>query len=296
MTNNDHDQRPGAAETARSLLALLPIKRFREPPPVVGVLRLAGIVGQMGPLRRGLVLTALAGAIERAFKLAHLKAVALAVNSPGGSAVQSALIAGRIRALAEETGVPVFAFAEDVAASGGYWLATAADEIYANENSLVGSIGVVSGGFGFPALLRRLGIERRLHTAGEQKAILDPFLAENPDDVDKLHEIQADIHESFKDHVRRRRGVRLKAPDDELFSGAFWTGRRALELGLIDGIGDLRGVMRQRFGDDVKLRPVVTARPWWRRRPGRGAGEAGDWAEGLLAAVEERLWWGRFGL
>ena len=294
--NNDQDRNPSAAETARSLLALLPIKRFREPPPVVAVVRLAGIVGHMGPLRHGLSLAALAGAIERAFKLANLEAVALAVNSPGGSAVQSALIAGRIRALAEEKGVPVFAFAEDVAASGGYWLALAADEIYANENSLIGSIGVVSGGFGFPTLLRRLGIERRLHTAGEQKAILDPFLAENPDDVDKLHEIQSDIHESFKDHVRRQRGARLKAPEDELFSGAFWTGRRALELGLIDGIGDLRGVMRQRFGDEVRLRPVVTARPWWRRRPGRGTGDAGDWAAGLLAAVEERLWWSRFGL
>ncbi|MDP6787745.1 MAG: S49 family peptidase [Rhodospirillales bacterium] len=294
--NQDPDRRSTIAKTGRSVLALLPIKRLRHPPPVVGVLRLAGIIGQIGPLRRGLSLANLAGAIERAFKLTNLKAVALAVNSPGGSAVQSALIAERIRVLAEEKDVPVFAFAEDVAASGGYWLATAADEIYANENSLIGSIGVVSGGFGFPALLRRLGIERRLHTAGEQKAILDPFLAEKPDDVEKLGQIQADIHGSFKDHVRRRRGTRLKAADDELFSGAFWTGRRAQEMGLIDGIGDLRGIMRQRFGDDVKLRPVVAARPWWRRRAGRGADAAEDWTAGLLAAVEERLWWGRFGL
>ncbi|MEE8275915.1 MAG: S49 family peptidase [Alphaproteobacteria bacterium] len=283
------------------LRALVPIKRFRSPPPAVGVLRLAGILGQLGPVRRGLTLAALADSIERAFSLRHLEAVALAINSPGGSPVQAALIARRIRALAEEKGVPVYAFAEDVAASGGYWLALAGDEIYAEESSIIGSIGVVSAGFGFPGLLKRIGIERRLHTAGERKAMLDPFLQERTDDVERLKTIQRDIHESFERIVRERRGGKLAAPEEELFSGEFWTGRRALELGLIDGIGDMRTVLRERFGDRVRLRLVGDRRRWWRRRFGFTGGwreppDAGQWVGGALAAVEERLLWGRFGL
>ena len=289
----------------RSLLALVPVERLRNPPPVVAVLGFTGVIGNMGPLRRGLSLAAVADQIETAFKMRRLGAVALAINSPGGSPVQAALIARRIRALAEEKNIPVFAFAEDVAASGGYWLACAGDEIYAQESSIVGSIGVVTQGFGFAGLMKRLGIERRLHTAGERKAILDPFLTEKPEDVERLKEIQEDIHGAFKDLVRERRAGKLKAPEDELFSGAFWTGRKALEVGLIDGIGDMRGVLRERFGENVKLRLVAGPRPWLRRRlglampgggTGRGFGDPGDWAAGLLAAVEERLWWGRFGL
>ena len=195
--------------------------------------------------------------------------------------------------------MPVYAFAEDVAASGGYWLACAADEIHAEAASLIGSIGVVSAGFGFHGLLRRLGVERRLHRVGPDKAMLDPFLAERAEDVERLRAIHEDVHEGFKEMVRERRAGRLKAPEDELFSGAFWTGRKALEMGLIDGIGDLRSVMRERFGDDVKLRPVGVGRRWLRRRfglAGWGAPDPFDWAAGVLAAVEERLWWGRFGL
>ena len=271
------------------------MERFRQPPPVVAVVRLAGIIGRLGSLRRGLALATLAPVIERAFRIRRLSAVALAVNSPGGSPVQAALIAGRIRALADEKGIPVFAFAEDVAASGGYWLALAADEVFADTSSIVGSIGVVTSGFGFPELLKRAGIERRLHTAGENKAMLDPFLDEKPEDVEHLTAIQEDIHETFKEHVRKRRGDRLAAPEEELFSGAFWTGRRALELGLIDGIGDLRQVLRERFGDKVRLRPVGVRRGW---RPWRSGSIAAspDWASGLVAAVEERLMWNRFGV
>jgi signal peptide peptidase SppA len=285
----------------RSLLAIIPIRRFRHPPAVVAVLRLNGVIGGGGALRRGMSLATLASTIERAFKLGGLKAVALSINSPGGTPVQAALIAQRIRRLAEEKKVPVFAFAEDVAASGGYWLATAADEIFADENSIVGSIGVVSGGFGFTELIGRIGVQRRLYTSGERKAMLDPFLDEKPEDVTRLRAIQSDIHDAFKVQVRSRRGSRLKGSDDELFSGEFWTGKRALELGLIDGLGDLRSVMRQRFGDDVKLRPVGAAIPWWRRRLAGGtsfgfAADGGDFASGLLAAIEERLWWNRFGL
>jgi signal peptide peptidase SppA len=283
-----------------SLRRFLPIKKMREPAPVVGVLRLAGVIGQMGPMRKGLSLASLAGSIERAFKLKHLKAVALAINSPGGSPVQSALIAGRIRALAEEKEVPVFAFAEDVAASGGYWLACAADEIFVNEASIVGSIGVISGGFGFPELLKKMGVERRLHTSGERKALLDPFSREKPEDVEHLKSIQGDIHDGFKAMVSERRADKLKADESELFSGAFWTGTTAVKMGLADGIGDLRGVMRERYGDKVKLRVVTADQPWLRRRLGfsgrASSGLAGDWAGDLLAAVEERMIWNRFGL
>ena len=286
----------------RSLLARLPIARFQNPPPVVGVLRLSGIIGGFGPLRSGLTLAGLETAIERAFKLTRLEAVALAVNSPGGSPAQSDLICRRIRDLAEEKEVRVFAFCEDVAASGGYWLACAADEIYARETSIVGSIGVISAGFGFPELLQRLGIERRIHTAGDKKSMLDPFQAEKPKDVARLKGIQKDLHESFQTLVRERRGEHLKGGDKALFGGEFWTGGKALELGLIDGIGELRQVMRARYGDKVVLKRVDAPRPWWRRRFGM-AGLAAperpqpqDWVTGLLAAVEERALWSRFGL
>lgn len=275
------------------------LTRLHRRPPVVAVLRLSGIIGQMGGFRRGLNLASLAGPIERAFKTRRVQAVALAINSPGGSPVQATLIAKRIRSLAAEHDMPVFAFAEDVAASGGYWLACAGDEIYAEASSIVGSIGVVTSGFGFPGLLDRLGVERRLHTAGENKGMLDPFLDEKAEDVERLSAIQGDVHEDFKALVRDRRGKRLKGDEEELFSGAFWTGRTALELGLIDGIGDVRTIMRDRFGDDVRLRPVGMPKRWLRRRlgfAGMAAADPVDWAAGALTAVEERLWWNRFGL
>jgi serine protease SohB len=256
----------------------------------VAVLRLDGVIGGRGLSRRGLNLAGMADAIERAFKLRHLSAVALAVNSPGGSPVQSALIAGRIRALAEEKEIPVYAFCEDAAASGGYWLACAGDEIYAQGASIVGSIGVVSAGFGFPDLLAKIGVERRVHTAGGRKAILDPFRPENSDDVDQLKDIQEDVHEQFIEFVRARRGDRLDASDDVLFSGEFWTGRRALALGLIDGIGDLRGVLRTKFGEKVRLRVVGGRRGWLERRFGLNAVDA------LLDGMEARALWWRFGL
>src|SRR3954470_5675616 len=234
----------------------------RKPPPTVSVIRLSGIIGAGGALRQGITLSALAPVIERAFAVPDQQAVALQINSPGGSPVQSALVAGRIRQLADEKKVPVFAFAEDVAASGGYWLALAGDEVYAEEASLLGSIGVVTSSFGLYRLIDRLGIERRLHTAGERKSLLDPFLPEDPADVARLTGLQQDIHESFKDHVRRRRAGKIDAADETLFSGDVLTGRMALARGLIDGIGDIRSVMRARFGDNVRLVPVATERRW----------------------------------
>ena len=281
-----------------SLLSRLPVRRFKEPPPVVAVLRLSGVIGGIGPIRRGLSLSSQAQLIERAFKLPRLKAVALTINSPGGSPVQSALIAGRIRALAEEKNIPVVAFAEDVAASGGYWLACAADEIFAHESSIVGSIGVISAGFGFPALLERLGVERRVHTAGARKTMLDPFRSEDPKDVARLQTIQTDVHESFQDYVRQRRGERLTGEEADLFSGEFWTGRRALELGLVDALGDLRQVMRERYGEKVRLRLIDGARPRWRPRLSVEvpAPDLAASAAALVGAVEERALWARYGL
>lgn len=274
---------------------------FRAPPPVVAVIRLTGVIGAALPLRQGLSLAGLAETIERAFSLPGLKAVALAINSPGGSAAQSALIMGRIRALADERQLPVLAFVEDVGASGGYWLALAGDEIWVNPNSIVGSIGVIYAGFGFSDALHKLGIERRLHTAGERKSLLDPFLPERAEDVERLGALQAEIHANFKEAVRARRGRRLKGPDDQLFSGEFWVGRRAVELGLADGIGDLRGVMRDRFGKRVRLRQIGRRESWFRRRFGLPGGRSEEslghgLIEGALGALEARARWGRYGL
>jgi len=280
----------------RGLLRKLPIERFRNPPPVVAVLRLDGVIGPK-QWRSALSLSGQAEAIERAFATSGLNAVALAVNSPGGSPVQSALLYRRIRQLAEEKKVPVFAFAEDVAASGGYWLALAGDEIYAEEASLIGSIGVVTGTFGVHRLIERFGIERRLYTAGDNKSMLDPFLPEDPDDVARLSVLQQDIHDSFKDHVRRRRVGKINPADEALFSGEVLTGRMALPRGLVDGIGDLRSVMRARFGDKVKLIAIGERR---RRRwlPRLLPAERERWAPvaDLLYWLEARALWARFGL
>lgn len=269
------------------------VGRLISPPPVVSVVRLSGIIAASGGLGRGaLNLTGQAAALKAAFAPKRLAAVALSINSPGGSPVQSALIARRIRDHAAERKVPVIAFVEDVAASGGYWLATAADEIYADAASIVGSIGVVSAGFGFAQALERLGIERRVHTQGERKRMLDPFLPERPEDVARLEALQADIHAGFKDWVRLRRDGKLKAPEDSLFNGDIWTGRQAVELGLVDGLGDLRSTLRARFGDNVRLRPVGGRRaPWLRLLTPRG-----HWADDLIAAFEDRAAWARWGL
>ena len=259
--------------TVPAWLSRLPIPGLPGRPPIVPVLRLAGVIaGANLPLRGPMLnLAALASPIERAFAMRGAKAVALALNSPGGSAVQSNLIMRRIRQLATEKNLPVIAFVEDAAASGGYWLALAADEIYADANSIVGSIGVIAQGFGFDRMIERFGVERRIHAQGVKKSFLDPFAPEKPGDVARLDRAMSVMHDAFKDVVRERRGAKLAADGPDLFSGDFWTGREALGLGLIDGIGDPRSVLRARFGERVVLVPVGPARGWLRCRLGAGA-------------------------
>ncbi|MEM1272256.1 MAG: S49 family peptidase [Pseudomonadota bacterium] len=251
--------------------------------PLVAVIRLNGVIAAGG---RGAALsdTTTAPLIERAFRRGKPKAIALVINSPGGSPVQSSLIAARIRRLADEKTLPVHAFVEDVAASGGYWLACAADEIWADESSILGSIGVISASFGFHELLGRWGIERRVHTAGTDKSMLDPFRPEREEDVARLKSIQSTIHDSFITHVKTRRGARLSTEQD-LFTGEFWTGSAAVSLGLADGIGHLKPKMQELYGDKVRFSVY-----------GQRRGLLQRFSSEILAAAEHRLAWSRFGL
>jgi len=281
------------------LRPLLPA-RLRGGAAVVPVVRLSGVIGVSTPLRPGLTISSVARPLERAFSVRNASAVALAINSPGGSAVQSHLIYQRIRQLAEEHERPVIAFIEDVAASGGYMIACAADEIVCDSASIVGSIGVVGGTFGFNRLLERLGIERRIYTAGERKVMLDPFQPEKPEDVEHLKAIQQDIHRGFIDLVKGRRGAALAGLESNLFSGEYWTGRKAQELGLVDRIGDLRGTLRERYGESVTT-PLVAAERGWFGRRAQGVGAfapfAGvGFAEEIVSALEARALWARYGL
>jgi signal peptide peptidase SppA len=274
------------------------IDRLRDPPPVVPVVRFDGVIAPR-QWRGAMSLASHAAALERAFRMKRAVGVAIIVNSPGGSPVQSSLLYRRIRQLSEERHLPVFAFAEDVAASGGYWLVLAGDEVYADETSILGSIGVVSSGFGFTRLIDRIGVDRRLHTAGENKSLLDPFLPENERDLERLTALQQDIHGAFKDHVKHRRLGKIDAADESLFSGEVMTGRMALAKGLIDGIGDLRTVMKARFGERVRLVPVASERRrrWSLGRLRRGVDtERLGFVADLAGWLEARLLWARFGL
>jgi serine protease SohB len=269
---------------------------------VVPVVRLSGVIGFSTPLKPGLTLASCARSLDRAFAFRKPRAVALLINSPGGSAVQSHFIFRRIRALSEEKRVPVIAFVEDVAASGGYMIACAADEIVADVSSIVGSIGVVGGSFGFHRLLDKIGVERRLYTSGEHKAMLDPFLPEKPEDVERLKAIQKEIHEMFIALVKGRRGDKLAGPESALFSGEFWTGSQALGLGVIDRLGDLRSILRERFGEKVVMPLVAAERGLFGRRiPGIGERIGAGWdrpglADDVISALEARAWWARYGL
>lgn len=288
---------------ADKLLQYLPA-RFRPGTAVVPVVRLSGVIGAVTPLRPGMTLSGVARVLERAFSVRNAKAVALVINSPGGSPVQSRQIYLRIKQLAAEKKLKVLVFVEDVAASGGYMIACAGDEIFCDPSSILGSIGVVGGTFGFQEAIKRLGIERRLYTAGAHKAMLDPFLPENPDDVAKLKALQREIHQIFIALVKESRGARLKGADDTLFTGEYWAGESSIALGLADGVGDLRSTLRARYGEKV-LTPVI-AQPsgllsglLGRKSPGAGQLSAMESMAGLpdelISAVETRAIWAKFG-
>ncbi|WP_055038042.1 S49 family peptidase [Blastochloris viridis] len=278
---------------------LLPASLRPPEMPVVPVVRLTGVIGFSTPLSPGMTMASVARVLERAFAVRDAKAVALIINSPGGSAVQSHLIHRRIRLLAEEAKLPVLVFVEDVAASGGYMIACAGDEIFADPSSIVGSIGVIGASFGFDKLIEKIGVERRVYTAGTRKSMLDPFRPEDPEDVERVKTIQRAIHAKFIELVKGRRGARLAAPDDSLFTGEYWEAERAKAFGLIDDIGETRTVLRQRFGDKV-LMPLISAERtlFGRRLPGFGqAAEVGPGlAADVVSAIEARALWSRYGL
>jgi signal peptide peptidase SppA len=288
------------ASAREALRPILP-RRLRGDAPLVPVVRLSGVIGLATPLKPGLTLASVARPLERAFRMRNARVVALLINSPGGSPVQSHLIHRRIRQLAAENNRRVLAFAEDVVASGGYMIACAADEIICDPSSIVGSIGVVGGSFGFAKLIEKVGIERRLYTSGEHKAMLDPFLPENPEDVERLKAVQREIHEGFIELVKLSRGARLKGPEKALFSGEYWTGSKAVALGLADSLGELRSTLRERFGPEVSTPLVSPSRNWFGRvQPGIQLadlmmGRVG-FAEELVSALEQRAMWSRFGL
>ncbi len=261
------------------------LNRYLNPPPQVAVIRLQGAIG-MASRGGGLSDAALASVLERAFKRKKPVAVALAVNSPGGSPVQSSLIGARIRRLSQDHDMPVHAFVEDVAASGGYWLASSADFIWTDASSVLGSIGVISAGFGFDDLIQRHGIQRRVHTAGESKSLLDPFRPETPEDFERLNRLLVPIHEAFKDQIRERRGSRLAA-DRNLFTGEIWTGREAVTLGLADGIAHLVPKMRELYGDKVRFQVYGQRVPLLRR--------FGLSADEVMDSLQERAAFARFG-
>ena len=269
---------------------------MRKDVPVVPVVRLQGTIGIGAPLRPALTLGAVADALDRAFAVRDAKEIALVINSPGGSPVQSHLLYKRIRALAQEKDLPVTAFVEDVAASGGYMLACAADSIVADPSSIIGSIGVVSASFGFDRALEKLGVERRVHTVGERKSMLDPFLPERPDDVKRLQAVQKNVHRNFVALVRERRGAMLQGSERTLFSGEFWLGERALELGLIDGLGDLRNTLRARYGDAVEIRLVGGPKPFALRRVFGTEGVRWSPSEDMVSTIEARALGSRYGL
>jgi signal peptide peptidase SppA len=276
----------------KTVLKLVPAK-FRTKTTTINVIRLQGAIMAGGGFRPGLNAKDLEPLLKRAFKKG-VSGVALAINCPGGSPVQSSLIAARIRALSAQHNIPVYAFCEDVAASGGYWLACAADEIYADESSIVGSIGVIAAGFGFVDALKKLGVERRVYTAGTSKSILDPFKPEKKEDVKRLLELQEDVHDGFKAYVRARRAGKLKSEESELFTGAFWTGRKGLELGLIDGLGHQTEILHRKFGEKVEIVEVSAPKGWGLKR--FGFGSATDLPDAAINALETRAMYNRFGL
>ena len=299
---SDLDQMLDGGLTAAGMIPAF----LRRNNPIIPVIHFDGVIGHGGRFSGGINLHDWDVILQAAFSVKKAPAIAFVINSPGGSPVQSALLFKRIRALAEEKKKQVFVFAEDVMASGGYFIAMAGDEVYADESSIVGSIGVISSGFGFTGLLEKIGVDRRVYTAGESKSSLDPFQPEDPEDIEKLKVMQADVHEHFKEVVKSRRGDKLQADDAALFNGDVWAGGKAKELGLIDGLGNLHDVLREKYGKDVRIRPIEPRRGFLQGRLGllggglsggkaKGADRlAGALADGLIQALERKSLWARF--
>ncbi len=272
------------------------IGEYLNPTDKVVVLRMAGVIADSSQMRRaGINYHKFKESIEKAFEVPRAKAVAIVINSPGGAPAQCSIISSAIQKLSNDKKIPVYTFIEDVAASGGYWLACLGDEIYAQSTSIVGSIGVISSGFGLDEFIKSYDITRRIYTSGRDKSFLDPFKPEKADDVARLKSLQADMHKTFKDWVRQQRGIRLNGDDSALMEGAFWTGRAALDLGLIDGIGDVTAVMREKFGEDIKFVDFSPEKKSWIASLlpfGEARIDIGD----VLDKAEERTIWSRFGL
>lgn len=287
----------------KKLKQFLP-EKYRKEPTIIPVVRMNGPIMVGSQMRPGLSLASVAGQLHKAFSIKDAPAVAIAINSPGGSPVQSRLIFERIRQLAEEKDKKVITFCEDAAASGGYMIAIAGDEIVADPSSIVGSIGVVSGGFGFVDAIEKLGVERRVYTAGTQKAMLDPFKPENQEHLDHLNALLEDLFETFKDLVRSRRADKLTREEDELFTGAFWTGKKGKDFGLVDELGDMSGYLKQKYGEDTKLKLIASGGGLFSRfrMPGMSNSDpveriaAGLSADAILTSLEERALWSRIGL
>jgi serine protease SohB len=292
-----HDHQFGH-QMLRALKRLIP-KKFRKQKTVIPLVRLQGVIQAGGSqFRPALNIANVEDLLEKAFDMKKAPAVAISINSPGGSPVQSRAIFNRIRELAVEKEKKVLVFVEDVAASGGYLIALAGDEIIADPTSIVGSIGVISGGFGFPELLKKIGVERRVYTSGENKSVLDPFQPEKQSDIDHLKSLQQDVHQVFIGMVKDRRGGKL-SDNPDLFSGLFWSGEKGLELGLVDGIGDMMVELKKRYGDKVEIEKIESSRGFLGRfisSEKSGMGIGAGLANGLVETAEERAWWSRYGL
>lgn len=265
-TTLDEEKSKSFAEYLQDILTL---DFLRKNKPKISVLRLDGVIGKVGGFRsKGLSIDSVNELIEKSFEDSKTKAVCIIINSPGGSPVQSELIASRIINLSKEKNIPVYGFIEDVAASGGYWLACAASEIYASKSSIVGSIGVISAGFGFPEMIKKIGVQRRVYTSGNNKSVLDPFSPEKEEDINLIKSVQHEIHEHFINYVKSRRGGKLTQNDEIIFNGKFWTGQVAEDYGLVDGIDNFYNFIKRKFGDDVKIEYISPKQSWFKKKFG----------------------------
>ncbi len=277
------------------IVDFLTLAKFRKQKPLVAVLRLQGVIGKVGMGRNGLTLETLNESIEATFNKPKLMAVCLIINSPGGSPVQSEFIAARIINLAKEKSVPVYSFVEDVAASGGYWLACIGDEIYASKSSIIGSIGVISSGFGMQEAIKKIGIERRIITQGNNKSVLDPFMPIKNSDIKIITELQKEAHANFIDFIKSRRKNKLKQSDEVLFNGEFWAGNVAKDFGLIDGIDNMHNFLEKKFGKEVKIEYIKAKESWFKKKF-MSSLNAEDLAEALYSKIENEIIGSRFNI